>query len=358
MTNHLFHFLLFVVISLGISLEVKAEKYIPINHPKHPAIENHLEVNFSPDSRRLITLGNGSQNWYIWDVTDGTLIKKSEDTRDFYDCQMSPTGKYIIACSFGQNLHIYDGATYKLLNTIHHEYVNRDFPNYNNNLIMNIRITSDEKILYSQIWGTIFIWDIETGKNLAIYKDTGLAFPNCFFLPNSNIIFQYQDINISRFLDVLSGKIVKEISKGIVLSIVGKNHKSIFGFTSDGHSNIQIVEIDIEKMEISKINQRIKHSTANADANAEKGIMLFSKNYITGNQLNVEPVALYDFNQDKYLTEFKGYAFTDLLNSKPADDFKLSPDCNYAAYSMDGAVYLFDISDLTSSVKDFDTVKN
>ena len=358
MTNHLFHFLLFVVISLGISLEVKAEKYIPINHPKHPAIENHLEVNFSPDSRRLITLGNGSQNWYIWDVTDGTLIKKSEDTRDFYDCQMSPTGKYIIACSFGQNLHIYDGATYKLLNTIHHEYVDPNFPNYNNNLIMNIQITSDEKILYSQIGGTIFIWDLETGEKFAEHKDLGFNFDAYCFFPNSLILFRGRNNNGSQFLNVLTGKIIKEIPVLTVYAMLGSNQKSIYSFITDGHANLQRIEIDIDKMEILKTNPKVTHLNVNMDANAEKGIILIGRYYVTGNQLNNEPIALYDFNQDKYLTEFKGYAFSDLLNSKPGDAFKLSPDCNYAAYSMDGTVYLFDISDLTSSVKDFDAVKN
>ncbi len=141
-------------------------------------------LHFTPDGARLITasgvagLGGVAA---IWNVADGTLVRKFEGHRDIlHDAEaFSPTGKQLATCSYDKKIEIWDAVSGKSLRTLEGH----------TGAVYDVAFSPDSRFLVSaSADDTCKVWRVEDGQRMDTLPQPLKAEYSCAFSPDGRTI--------------------------------------------------------------------------------------------------------------------------------------------------------------------------
>lgn len=140
-------------------------------------------LHFTADGRRLVTasgvagLGGVAA---IWNVADGTLVRKFEGHRDIlYDAELSPDGKRLATCSYDKKIELWDAASGKTVHTLEGH----------TGAVYDVAFSPDSRFLVSaSADDTCKVWRVADGQRLDTLPQPLKAEYTCTFSPDGRMI--------------------------------------------------------------------------------------------------------------------------------------------------------------------------
>ena len=140
-------------------------------------------LHFNADGSQLVTasgVGGLGGVAAIWNVADGSLVRKFEGHRDIlYEAELSPDGKILATCGYDKKIELWDAETGKPLRTLEGH----------TGAVYDVGFSPDGKhIVSASADDTCKVWRVEDGTRLDTLPQPLKAEYTCLFSPDGNSI--------------------------------------------------------------------------------------------------------------------------------------------------------------------------
>jgi WD40 repeat protein len=134
------------------------------------------DYSFSPDSRRLVTVGGNDAKAYVWDARTGERVYELEGNFGAVACaRYSPDNKLIVTGSDDFMARIWDASTGKELKLL---------TGHSGKILKALFSPDSRSVLTVSLDGTVRIWDASTGRNIATSAEAaGQGLPAAAIMP-------------------------------------------------------------------------------------------------------------------------------------------------------------------------------
>jgi WD40 repeat protein/tetratricopeptide (TPR) repeat protein len=152
---------------------------------------------FSPDGRRVLTVGVGARDVQVWDAAAGRLVTRFlEHERNVNSANFSPDGRRVASGGFDKTAYVWDAATARrLLPPLRH-----------GDTVRHVSYSPDGRLLLTQSPHEIRIWDADRGE--LVGKPIHLEAPiiAARFSPEGRRLAVLAQDNTARVWDTTSGE--------------------------------------------------------------------------------------------------------------------------------------------------------
>jgi WD40 repeat protein/transcriptional regulator with XRE-family HTH domain len=306
-----------------------------VSSPVRMTLHSHgtrvLSASYSPDGRRLATIGDDG-TVIVWNAADGTELLRLPGTTepgDFVSTKRvaySLDGKLLIACD--KNLvKLFELASGNLVKTLSGHQAD----------VTAIGISTDGKHIASGgIDGSVLIWDVSTGESLQKLAGHTDAIEELTFSPDGRWLVTAGDDAALRIWDVIAGDLLHEYTDftGVVGGVTFSPDGKQLAF-SDGSIHVWQFTHDIQGEE-NEINNEEMFTIPNALSNSfsPDGKMLAGS---SGGLTSGNAIRLWDAATGRELLTLNGHTGW-------AMGLAFSPDGQtLASTSLDGTVKIWSL---------------
>ena len=178
----------------------------------HPPNESFLDAAFSPDSRRLVTVGT-QKTAKVWDVETGELLLRLAGHRRQigYGVAYSPDGRWIATGAFDGTAKVWDAHTGREVRTLLMDPERGYVMTGGSDVVSRLRF--DDKggrLITGGSYREARIWDLATGQVVKAFDSGGLGVI-AVFLPNQrHILTSAATTRTTRIWEAASGRLLAE----------------------------------------------------------------------------------------------------------------------------------------------------
>jgi mono/diheme cytochrome c family protein len=193
-------------------------------------------LHFTPDGTRLVTasgvagLGGIAA---IWNVADGTLIKRFEGHREsLYDAELSPDGKVLATCGYDKKIELWDAASGKPVRTLEGH----------TGAVYDVGFSPDSRFLVSaSADDTCKVWRVADGQRMDTLPQPLKAEYTCAFSPDGRtIVAAGADNNIRVWQFVSRDR--PQINPMVIARFAHEGAIVRLAFTPDGTKLVSLAE--------------------------------------------------------------------------------------------------------------------
>ena len=343
-----------LAVNIFFNFMATSEDFIFDTHVPYTSDYGISDVKFYPGDETLAMIDGGTL--YLCDLKTKSITKS--DAGGFGSMNnlfISNDGRYIAASTNYPFAYIIDGKTGELLYRVNHNVPIK--PHESWHWLNSITFSPDSKNLLTIYEKNICIWDTMTGKLLQQFDLdlTSTGWYAKYFLDGKRIIIKdITDMKYShKIVDLESKKIKSRTFFGDMNKFYSKDMKLIGGRAIDDDGIQDCIKIwNIETNEVV-MKKNIPAYGNVIDMSIDKKFVIIAENY---NDIQ-KKCWLYDLNKESIVKE----DFIDKNSDeydKPISVVRFSNDLKYAAVAIEGKLYVYDISSLTSHANEgFNQIK-
>ena len=162
-------------------------------------VQNVSDSAFSPDSRRLVTVGH-DKTGRVWDVRTGQLLLTFKGhSRFFWAVDYSPGGESIATGSRDGTTRVWDANTGRELQCL----------SYGTGWVNYVRFSPEGRRLAAAGEDGLALWDLASGQLLLRVPGTGRTLRNVVFGPGKDqLTLAYNGEAALRICDARTGRMV------------------------------------------------------------------------------------------------------------------------------------------------------
>lgn len=312
---------------------VSYAQYEPIQELQLPKEEAGLVMDISQDGKKL-AIGTGSTT-QVWNIESGKQVTQFNDV-DFTQCvSFSKDGIFLLSSGQTLKTSMYDLRINQLVYDFHCSAT----PLHGTVWPMNqVYFSWDEKLIYTQGYDVFQVWDFSMGKEILAINQ----FDNKFYPTRNNSEIIRVLLGKASLFNIYTNEVIRSFEGDFCA--ISRDRKVIMVTKSDQYQHL----IDIDSgQEIGLFPVRKNTYTDRLfDFSYENNIL------IVGSSTNTNQRSIYTTNSEKAIREYPYDANEKMGPTSEDYCIRIFPDGKKFVTANYTSVYIWDISDLTTAVKD------